>query len=82
MGKIGFRVLCTVIERDSLTDGVNPRSFGYRSIGLRVPEVMTTVWNRSNTCLIASEASRHLYKRVIRWVHVSQQEWEKYEGVL
>ena len=40
-----------------LTTGLKLRRRGYRSIGLRVPEVITTVWKRSNTGFIASEAS-------------------------
>lgn len=36
------------------------RRRGYKSIGLSVPEVITTDWNRSKTGLIASEASWQL----------------------
>lgn len=40
--------------------GLKFRSFGYRSIGLSVPDVITTDWKRSKTGLIAREASRQL----------------------
>lgn len=37
--------------------------FGYRFMGLRVPLVMTTLWNLANTGRIASDASRQLRGR-------------------
>jgi hypothetical protein len=40
--------------------GLKLSNLGYRSIGLSVPDVITTLWNRSNTGLIAREASRQL----------------------
>jgi hypothetical protein len=43
-----------------LITGLKFKRRGYRSIGLRVPEVITTVSKRSKTGLIASEASWQL----------------------
>ena len=40
------------------TLGLKFSNFGYKSIGLRVPEVIITDWNLSNTGLIAIEASK------------------------
>lgn len=46
----------------SWTTGVNCSIFGYMSSGESVPEVMTTVLNRSNTGLIAMAGSRQLWQ--------------------
>ena len=50
-----------VIEYVSCTTGVNCSIFGYMSRGEIVPEVMTTVLNRSKTGLMAMAGSRHLF---------------------
>ena len=52
------RVSDIVSER--ATTGVKPNSFGYRSMGLSVPLVITTDWKRSKTDLMARLASRQL----------------------
>ena len=46
--------------RDRRITGWKLSSFGYRSIGESVPEVMITDWKRSITGLMAMEASRQL----------------------
>jgi hypothetical protein len=43
---------------DSDTRGSNCNSFGYKSIGERVPDVMMTLPNRLNNGAIAKEASK------------------------
>jgi len=49
-----------VIGYVSWTTGVNCSILGYMSSGEMVPDVMTTLLNRSNMGLMASEGSRHL----------------------
>jgi len=48
-----------VIEYDSCTTGVNCSILGYISRGDIVPDVMTTLLNRSKIGLMASDGSRH-----------------------
>jgi len=48
----------SVMLRDASATGWKLRIRGYRSMGLSVPLVMTTVWYFANTGRIASEASR------------------------
>lgn len=43
---------------DSDTRGSNCSSFGYRSIGLKVPDVMITLLKRLNTGAMASDESK------------------------
>ena len=50
----------SVIAYVSCTTGVNCSIFGYMSSGESVPDVITTLLNRSNTGLIAIAGSRHL----------------------
>lgn len=57
-GKKQLRV--NVIGYVSWSTGVNWSIFGYISRGEMVPEVMTTLLNRSKTGFIASDGSRHL----------------------
>ena len=57
-GRKAFRV--NVIEYVSWTTGVNWSILGYMSRGEIVPEVMTTLLNRSNTGLIAMAGSRQV----------------------
>ena len=45
------------IEKEWTAHGSKPRIRGYMSMGESVPEVMTTDWKRSNTGLIAMDAS-------------------------
>lgn len=49
---------------DVKTTGWKSKIFGYISKGDRVPDVMTTLWNRSNTGLMAMEQSRHVKWRI------------------
>lgn len=60
-GKKQFRV--NVIGYVSWSTGVNWSIFGYISSGEIVPEVMTTLLNRSKTGFIASDGSRHLQQK-------------------
>ena len=53
------RVICRLCS----TTGWKLRILGYRSIGLRVPEVMITLWNLANTGFTAKLASRQLSYR-------------------
>jgi len=48
-----------LIFNDSEILGVNPKSFGYRSIGDNVPDVMITLEKRLNKGDIARDESRH-----------------------
>ena len=41
--------LARVMVNEAITTGWKSRILGYMSRGERVPLVMTTVWNRSNT---------------------------------
>lgn len=59
-GKKQFRV--NVMGYVSLSTGVNWSILGYISRGEIVPEVITTLLNRSKTGFIASDGSRHLEK--------------------
>lgn len=43
-----------------MTVGWKFRILGYKSMGLSVPEVMTTLWNLVNTGFIARLASKQL----------------------
>ena len=52
--------LVRVMVKDWMATGLKLRMRGYRSMGLRVPEVMTTVWNFWKTGLTARLASRQL----------------------
>lgn len=56
----------SVIEYVSWTTGVNCSIFGYMSSGESVPDVMTTVLNRSNTGLIAIAGSRQLVNASVK----------------
>lgn len=53
--------LVSVIGYVSCTTGVNCSIFGYISKGEMVPEVITTLLNRSKTGLIARDGSKHLH---------------------
>ena len=59
-GKKQFRV--NVMGYVSLSTGVNWSILGYISSGEIVPEVITTLLNRSKTGFIASDGSKHLGK--------------------
>lgn len=48
------------MERERMHTGWKLSRRGYRSMGDSVPEVMMTDWKRSNTGLMAREASRQL----------------------
>jgi hypothetical protein len=50
----------SVIGYVSCTTGLNRNILGYMSNGEIVPDVITTLLNRSNTGLIANDGSRHL----------------------
>jgi hypothetical protein len=50
--------LVSVILRLCSTTGWKPRMRGYRSMGLRVPDVMMTDWNLPNTGLMARLESK------------------------
>ena len=52
--------LVSVMLREEMHTGLKERMRGYRSMGDRVPLVITTVWYFANTGRIASEASRQL----------------------
>lgn len=52
--------LVSVMGYVSCTTGVNWSILGYMSSGEMVPEVMTTLLNRSNTGLMARDGSKHL----------------------
>lgn len=56
-----------------MTTGWKPRIFGYMSSGEMVPEVMMTLLYRSNTGLIASAGSRHLYCNPLSASHTDMQ---------
>ncbi len=58
--------LVRVIGYVSCTTGVNWSIFGYISNGEMVPDVITTLLNRSNTGLMAREGSRHLSMPLIK----------------
>ena len=57
-GRKALRV--NVMAYVSCTTGVNCNILGYISNGDIVPDVMTTLLNRSNTGLIARDGSKHL----------------------
>ena len=52
--------LANVMVKEDMMTGWKSRIFGYISRGERVPEVMTTVWNRLKTGLIAIDESKQL----------------------
>lgn len=52
--------LARVIVNDDMMTGWKSRILGYISSGDNVPEVITTVWYRSNTGLIAMDESKQL----------------------
>ena len=54
-----FREYAFPILKEMVDEG-KLNSFGYKSMGERVPEVITTVWNLWNTGLIAIDASKQL----------------------
>ena len=56
--KLAHRV--RVMAKDWMTVGWKLRILGYRSMGLRVPDVMITLWNLVKTGFIARLASRQL----------------------
>ena len=58
-GRKALRV--RVMGYDSCTTGLNCNILGYMSSGEIVPDVMTTLLNRSKTGLIASDGSRQLF---------------------
>ena len=53
------RVICRLCS----TTGWKLRILGYRSMGLRVPDVMITLWNLANTGFTAKLASKQLSYR-------------------
>jgi len=48
------------MAKDWMATGWKLRMRGYRSMGLRVPEVMTTLWNLVKTGFMARLASKQL----------------------
>lgn len=50
----------SVMAKDRMATGLKLRMRGYKSMGDRVPLVMTTVWNFWNTGRTARLASRQL----------------------
>jgi hypothetical protein len=52
--------LAKVIVNEVIMTGWKSRIFGYISSGERVPEVMTTVWKRLKTGLMAIDESKQL----------------------
>lgn len=52
--------LASVIVKELMMTGWKSKILGYMSSGESVPDVITTVWNRSNTGLIAIEESKQL----------------------
>ena len=59
------------ISKEWTAHGAKPRILGYISMGERVPEVITTLWKRSKTGLIAIDASlQHSWKSGSRSVGV------------
>jgi len=62
MGKM--HGLANVMVKEDIITGWKSRIFGYMSKGDRVPEVMTTVWNRLKTGLIAIDESRQLEQQM------------------
>lgn len=58
MGKM--QGLARVIVKEVATTGWKSSIFGYISKGDSVPDVITTVWNRLNTGLMAIEESKQL----------------------
>ena len=50
----------SVMVKDWMATGLKLRMRGYKSMGLSVPDVMTTVWNLANTGLTARLASKQL----------------------
>jgi hypothetical protein len=52
--------LASVIVKDDMITGWKFKIFGYMSMGESVPEVITTVWNRSKTGFMAIDESKQL----------------------
>ena len=59
-----------VILNDWMTTGLKFKILGYRSIGLSVPEVMTTLWNLLKTGFMARLASRQLNCTIVKAISV------------
>ena len=55
--------LASVIVKEDIITGWKSRIFGYMSKGDSVPDVITTVWNRLKTGLIAIDESRQLQQK-------------------
>ena len=63
--------LARVMVKDLVKDGLKSSNLGYMVRGERVPEVITTVWNRLKIGIIAIDASRqlHLIKQALKVLH-------------
>ena len=57
--------LASVMVKEDMTTGWKSSIFGYMVSGERVPEVITTVWKRLKTGLIAMDESRQL--RIVKY---------------
>ena len=56
--------LASVMVYDDMVTGRKSKILGYMSRGDRVPDVMTTLWKRSKTGLMAMDASMQLKCRM------------------